>query len=324
MSACGALLAGQWATRETPSSHTAAPRPLVFTGEHIHLGYYTKEVRALGKSAVSADLSLTYRSPRLSCQEQAAGYKKKDFKQSKYDFVDKMLEFAGAPAAPAKVLDVGCGIGGSTRYLARKFGPSTSMTGITLSPNQVARATQLAADGGLGNCEFRVMDALAMQFPDNTFDLVWACESGEHMPDKKRYVEEMTRVLKPGGKLVIATWCQRETTAETPFTEQENDELRFLYEEWSHPYFISIEEYERLLKGTGVMETVHSEDWAPFTIPAWRHSIWVGVWDPWPVVARPRVWYKTLRDAWCLERMHRAFDKGLMKYGMLTAKKAVV
>ena len=49
-----------------------------------------------------------------------------------------------------------------------------------------------------------------MEFPDDTFDLVWACESGEHMPDKKKYVEEMVRVLKPGGSLVIACWCQRE------------------------------------------------------------------------------------------------------------------
>ena len=39
---------------------------------------------------------------------------------------------------------------------------------------------------------------------------VWACESGEHMPDKRKYIEEMTRVLKPGGTLAIACWCQRE------------------------------------------------------------------------------------------------------------------
>jgi len=56
----------------------------------------------------------------------------------------------------------------------------------------------------------QVMDALKMDFPDNSFDLVWGCESGEHMPDKAAYVKEMTRVLKPGGTLVIATWCQRE------------------------------------------------------------------------------------------------------------------
>jgi ubiquinone/menaquinone biosynthesis C-methylase UbiE len=57
---------------------------------------------------------------------------------------------------------------------------------------------------------FQVMDALDMKFEDNSFDLVWACESGEHMPDKKKYIEEMARVLKPGGTLVIACWCQRE------------------------------------------------------------------------------------------------------------------
>lgn len=60
------------------------------------------------------------------------------------------------------------------------------------------RGTELAAEQGLGNCSFQVMDALHMDFPDYSFDLVWACESGEHMPDKKAYIEEMTRVLKPG------------------------------------------------------------------------------------------------------------------------------
>jgi MPBQ/MSBQ methyltransferase len=63
------------------------------------------------------------------------------------------------------------------------------------------------------------MDALAMSFPDNSFDYVWACESGEHMPDKARYVQEMTRVLKPGGRIVVATWCQRDDSV-TPFTKE--------------------------------------------------------------------------------------------------------
>ena len=60
------------------------------------------------------------------------------------------------------------------------------------------RGGQLAAERGLANVDFRVMNALAMDFPDDSFDMVWACESGEHMPDKKAYVEEMVRVLKPG------------------------------------------------------------------------------------------------------------------------------
>lgn len=73
-----------------------------------------------------------------------------------------------------------------------------NVAGITLSKSQVKRGGELAAEQGLGNCRFQVMDALHMDFPDDSFDLVWACESGEHMPDKKAYIEEMTRVLKPG------------------------------------------------------------------------------------------------------------------------------
>ena len=105
----------------------------------------------------------------------------------------KVLEENPSLIKNKKVLDVGCGIGGTSRYLARMYGEGTSVTGITLSQNQVDRATALAKDRGLNNANFQVMDALAMDFPDNSFDVVWACESGEHMPDKKRYVEEMIR-----------------------------------------------------------------------------------------------------------------------------------
>ena len=59
------------------------------------------------------------------------------------------------------------------------------------------------------------MNALAMEFEDDTFDLVWACESGEHMPDKRLYVEEMTRVLKPGAPSVS---CAHSVCMEPPFT----------------------------------------------------------------------------------------------------------
>jgi len=58
--------------------------------------------------------------------------------------------------------------------------------------------------------------------------VVWAIESGEHMPDKKKYVEEMTRVLKPGGTLVFATWCQRDSKG-NPLTPKEERDLDFLY-----------------------------------------------------------------------------------------------
>ena len=141
------------------------------------------------------------------------------------------------------------------------------------------------------------------------------------MPDKARYVQEMVRVLKPGGTLVIATWCQRDDRA-APFSDTEKVNLDYLYKEWAHPYFISIDAYAELVDGTGKMQGIGTDDWTTQTIASWRASVWAGVWDPLPVFSKPKVWYKTVRDIVCLERMHRAFDNGLMQYGMIKATKA--
>ena len=272
-----------------------------YWGEHIHLGWYTDKDMAKGAGTL-------------------LGSNVKDFIEAKFDFVDKMLEWSECPPEPARVLDVGCGIGGTSRHLAKSLGPNSKVQGITLSPNQVKRATELAAEQNLPNASFQVMNALAMDFPDDTFDLVWACESGEHMPDKKKYVEEMVRVLKPGGRLVIATWCQRSTPP--AFTDEDLVNLDYLYKEWAHPYFISIEDYASLVEGTTTMKEVDTDDWTRQTIASWRHSVWAGVWDPIPVFSRPNIWYKTLRDIVCLERMRRAFGRGLMQYGMIKGVKA--
>lgn len=51
-----------------------------------------------------------------------------------------------------------------------------------------------------------------------------------------------------GGHLVIATWCQREETVQEPFTQKDKDDLQFLYDEWTHPHFISKEEYCRIMQ----------------------------------------------------------------------------
>lgn len=269
-----------------------------YWGEHIHLGYYDEE-------------------------EMSNGYKNKDFIQAKYDFIDEMMKFGGIDTAAdkgAKVLDVGCGFGGTSRYLADKLGPQADVTGITLSPNQVKRGTELAEERGLNNAKFMVMNALEMDFPDNSFDIVWACESGEHMPDKEAYINEMMRVLKPGGKFVMATWCQRDDR-EKPFDKRDKRDLRFLYEEWTHPYFISIEAYEELIDATKSVGPVKTADWCEPTIASWRHSIWVGVYDPRGWIFKPTKYVKCVRDAYCLERMHKAFKRGLMEYGMFAATK---
>ena len=178
-----------------------------YWGEHIHLGYYGPDVK----------------------------YKYRPLNEAQYTFIDEMMKFGGidpATDSKAKVLDVGCGFGGTSRYLARALGPESEVTAITLSPKQVERANELAIEQDTPNVNFMVEDALEMpSFPDNSFDIVWACESGEHMPDKKKYIDQMMRVLKPGGKFVMAVWCQRDDK-EVPFDKRDKRDLQYLYEEW--------------------------------------------------------------------------------------------
>jgi MPBQ/MSBQ methyltransferase len=269
-----------------------------YWGEHIHLGYY---------------------------QDKGQNKQRKDFIQAKYDFIQKMMAFGNiSPTshATAKVLDVGCGFGGTSRYIAKQLGSTSHVTGITLSPKQVKRGTELAVEQGVADqTKFVVMDALNMEFSDNTFDIVWACESGEHMPDKKQYIDEMMRVLKPGGTFVMACWSQRDETDQHPFSRRDKRDLQYLYEEWTHPYFISISDYKQLIDNTGIMNTVTTANWCDETIASWRHSVWVGIKDPRGWIFKPKTYVKCIRDAYCLERMHRAFKRGLMEYGMWTATK---
>ena len=110
-----------------------------------------------------------------------------------------------------------------------------------------------------------------MDFPDNSFDLVWARRSRRRLPDKKKYVEEMVRVLKPGGTLVIATWCQRDdavASRSAPASPLTN--LNYLYKEWAHPYFISIDAYAELVGGTGKMGGIGHGRLDQETIASWR------------------------------------------------------
>jgi MPBQ/MSBQ methyltransferase len=87
------------------------------------------------------------------------------------------------------------------------------------------------------------------------------------------------------------------------------------------PYFISKEAYKGLIDETGVMNKVTTADWVKETVATWRHTILKGAKDPWGWIFKFKAYPRLFRDVYCLERMHRAFKRGLMEYGMLTATK---
>lgn len=100
--------------------------------------------------------------------------------------------------AGLRVLDVGCGPGTISIDLARRVRPG-SVPGIDASAEIVARATGLAASEGVANAEFRVGDAYALAFDDDTFDVVHAHQVMQHLGRPVDVMREIRRVLKPGG-----------------------------------------------------------------------------------------------------------------------------
>ena len=96
-----------------------------------------------------------------------------DHVQAQIDLIDEVLKWGGVNDGklPKKVVDVGCGIGGSSRHIVNKY-PGCTAQGITLSPYQAKRGNELAKEQGLEDrASFQVADALNMPFEDNTFDL---------------------------------------------------------------------------------------------------------------------------------------------------------
>ena len=262
-----------------------------YWGEHIHLGHYGSPPR------------------------------RKDFLTAKSDFVHEMVRWGGLNrlSPGTTVLDVGCGIGGSSRNLARDYG--FAVTGITISPQQVQRAQELTPKEL--DVQFRVDDAMALSFPDASFDVVWSIEAGPHMPDKAIFARELMRVVKPGGVLVVADWNQRDDR-QNPLNFWEKPVMRQLLDQWSHPSFSSIEGFSELLAATGFVEgSVITADWTEQTLPSWLDSIWQGVARPEGLVRfGPSGLIKSLREVPTLLLMRLAFGTGLCRFGMFCAKRS--
>lgn len=107
------------------------------------------------------------------------------------------------------VLDLGCGIGGSARYLASAR--ACRVTGIDLTPEPIEVATELTRRCGLSErIEFRHADAVAMPFDDAAFDHVWSHNVIMNIENKDGLFAEIVRVLKPGGRYSCAEFVRGE------------------------------------------------------------------------------------------------------------------
>lgn len=264
-------------------------------GEHMHHGYYGPE-----------------------------GNLKKDKRQAQIDLIEELLTWGMgnediSETSPGSILDVGCGIGGSTLYLADKF--NATATGITLSPVQAARATERSREAGLSErANFLVADALDLPFADRSFDLVWSLESGEHMPNKIQFLQECYRVLQPGGTFIMATWCHRPLEApEGQLTDEERRLLAEIYRVYALPHIISLPEYEAIALDVG-FQNIRTADWSQAVAPFWDLVI-ESAFDPKAIFGLLASGWTTIEAALSMGLMSGGYQKGLIKFGLLCGSK---
>jgi tocopherol O-methyltransferase len=232
--------------------------------------------------------------------------------------IEAILQWSSADR-PESLLDVGCGIGGSTLYLANNY--RTDATGITLSPAQAARATERARTAGVADhVRFQVADAQAMPFVDQSFDLVWSLESGEHMPSKQQFLQECVRVLKPGGRLIVATWCHRDCQpphAALSFYEQQL--LSAIYQLYHLPHVIALSDYA-LMAQELQLQNLQLADWSTSVAPFWDDVVRSAL-NPqvaWGILTSG---LQTVKGAIAIPLMKEGYRSGVIRYGLLTGIK---
>jgi len=149
-----------------------------------------------------------------------------------------------------RLLDLCCGWGGPTRYVAERFG--CRITGIDITQ----RSIDLAREGAKGTdveplIEFRQGDALDLPLGAGEVDLVWSQDAFCHIPDRRRLLSECSRVLRAGGYLAFTDWLRGEFI--TP------EELRAYCAAWSFPTLETLDSYRPLLAEAG-FEVVSCEE----------------------------------------------------------------
>ncbi|KAM7254782.1 hypothetical protein ACFE04_020023 [Oxalis oulophora] len=256
-------------------------------GEHIHQGYYDPDAPPT------------------------------DVRTAQFRMIDESLRFAGLLEDPSKfpknAIDVGCGLGGTTRYLGKKHG--AKCVGVTLSPYQVQRAIELAAAQGVSDkVSFQVANALNLPFPDGHFDFVWSMECGEHIPEREQFISELVRVAAPGATIIVAAWCHRDLlSSEKSLKPSEKQHLDKISEVYHLAEWCSIADYVKLLKPHPV-ENVKSDDWSKYITPFWTQAIQAAL--SWNGKGSPEDGIKAM--GW----MNEGYEKDIIKFGIVTCRKA--
>ena len=158
-----------------------------------------------------------------------------------------------------EVLEVACGVGGASRYVAQRF--DVRVIATNLSRVQLAIAAERTAVGIADRISYEYADFQALPYEDNRFDVWWCMLSVLHAVDKPKVVEEAFRVLKPGGRMVL--------TELTAAEGLETNTLKNISADAHSPGLWSMSQYDRAFNEAGFL-VLEREDWSERAVWAWH------------------------------------------------------
>lgn len=243
------------------------------------------------------------------------------------------------PSRPApRVLDAGCGMGGSSILLAREAGATCIGINLVEKHARIARdfarrdaakwgTTSETAPGaapaapGLARtpARFAANDYTTPAFKSGSFDAVWALESFCYAPDKQAWIRGVAPLLKPGGRLLIADGFSGRPAANR---REENAFAAFL-KGWAVPHFCSFEEAQAWAREAG-LEVEHAEDITPDVLPhAWKIFRLGPLIVPWRRLLRALglAGEESLHNARAIYHQYPTLKRGLWRYGALCFRK---
>ena len=135
----------------------------------------------------------------MDTPEEADGYDAMDHTEANSAFVDRLVELG----ADGSMLDIGCGPGSIPLMVCERIA-TARVLGVDLAQHMLAHAERHRAASPVGDrVEFRLGDAKGLDFPDDSFDVVYSNTILHHIPDPEPFLREAWRVLKPGGAFLI-------------------------------------------------------------------------------------------------------------------------
>jgi cyclopropane fatty-acyl-phospholipid synthase-like methyltransferase len=216
----------------------------------------------------------------------------------------------------ARVLDAGCGVGGSSFWLAQQRG--AEVIGITSVGSQVVQARRFAARRELtSQVHFEQADYTNTFFPNASFDVVWALESLCHAHDKAAFYREAARLLRPGGRLVVAEYMR---TAR-PLGNSGESLLHKWLDGWAIPDLDTPDEHLRAMSASG-FANIQIDDVTAHTRPSLHRLYQITTWSyPLAVLGRAAGIRSFVQHGNVLGSLYQyhALERGFWFYGILSA-----